>query len=67
MTGRIPLATVAFAASAASAWAAVPPGVQQDWYVGVRWSVRGAAFADAKKECVLADIQARSGGLQALC
>lgn len=53
----------AFAASVASAWPAVPPSVQRDWHEGVRWSVRGAAFADGKKECVLANIQPRSGGI----
>jgi hypothetical protein len=42
MTRRIVLAVAAFAASAASPWAAAPPSVQQDWYEGVCWSVRGA-------------------------
>ena len=50
---RILLVGAAFVASAASAWADVPPSVQQGWYKDGHWSVAGTVFADGNKECVL--------------
>jgi hypothetical protein len=62
MTKGLPLASAAVATSAAFAWAdGAPPSVQKNWYMG-RWSVAGFAYADGKKNCVLANTQPGSSG-----